>query len=430
MVFQDSKSALHPLIRIENQVAEEWTAHGRCSRGRAIELAREALARVGLDPERVGRSYSHELSGGMRQRVQIATALALNPALLELDEPSTALDTVTQKQIFDLVDLLRRRHGFATLLVTHDLPLAKERSDRVVRLERGRIVDVRRSADVVLARPVRPAASPGAEPPECVLEARSLAVAYARRGVFLSRSTSTRVVEDASLAIAAGETVALVGNSGSGKTSFVRGLLRLVEPVAGAVLYRPRAGAPVVDLRALDAPRLRATRPALGIVFQDPATSLDPRQRARDVLAEALSVRAVTPRESDEAIMRILEGVGLSTAHLERFPHQLSGGEAQRLCVARALATKPRVLVLDEALSSLDPTTRTRILDLLARLRREEGLACLLVTHDLASVETCADRVAVMAHGHIVECGATERVFAAPVHAQTRALLEARPGFS
>jgi peptide/nickel transport system ATP-binding protein len=360
-----------------------------------------------------------------------------------LDEPTTALDTVTQKMIFDLIDDLRAESGFATLLVTHDLALACERADRIVRLANGRVIDDRPAAIVAreLAVGARRAASvaeavtesdlgsraPGATGRESVIETRDLAVAYAVRGPLLSRKLGPPVVHDVSLAIAPGEALALVGNSGSGKTSFVRGLLRLVEPVSGAILYRARAGAALVDLRTLAGQNLRTVRPDLGVVFQDPSTSLDPRQRARDVLLEALAARGRTD-SSEATIARLLDDVGLTSAHLSRFPHQLSGGEAQRLCLLRALATEPRVLVLDEALSSLDPQLRTRILDLLTRLRRDSGLACLLVTHDLGSVETFADRVAVMANGRIVETGPTATIFRTPQSAETRALLAARAG--
>lgn len=425
VVFQDSKSALHPLLRVEDQVAEAWTAHAREREGRARVLARQALAGVGLDPARHGRAFPHQLSGGMRQRVQIATALALDPALLVLDEPTTALDTVTQKRIFDDLEGLRRARGFALLLVTHDLALARDRCDRIVRLEDGRVVEVVHSRDVIVPKPVLRRKSVGAATAESVLCARSVSVGYAAPGRWFRRGAFTRIVEDVSLDLDGGATVALVGNSGSGKTSLVRGLLRLVEPSSGSVRFRPAAGAEPVEILRLEGRALRGVRPDLAVVFQDPATSLDPRERARDVLVEALSTRHLD--RHDERVRALFEECGLDAEHLGRFPHQLSGGEAQRLCIARALATEPRVLVLDEALASLDTQHRERILALLAR-RRDAGLAILLVTHDLGSVEGLADRVYVMAHGRIVEGGATERLFATPGHAETRALLEARPG--
>ncbi len=438
MVFQDSKSALHPLMRIENQVAETWIAHRRCSGAQALTNARAALAHVGLDADLVARAFPHELSGGMRQRVQIATALALSPALLVLDEPTTALDTVTQKRIFELIERLRAASGFATLLITHDLPLALAWSDRIVRLEHGRIAPsgplaatARGSASAVrfgLDGAARSNTDRPRKQAENVLETRALSVAYPAQGRLLARRRGPLVVDQVSIALGPGEALALVGSSGSGKTTFVRGLLRLVEPVSGTIEFRRRDGESAIDLRTLDGSALREIRSDLGVVFQDPLTSLDPRQTVSSALREALEVRRVARGEIELSIARLLEDVGLTTAHGARFPHQLSGGEAQRVCLARTFASRPRVLVLDEALSSLDPTIRARMLEQLARLRREEGLACLFVTHDLASVEHFADRVAVMSAGRIVETGATERVFRAPAHAATRELLDARPG--
>ncbi|MBL8859425.1 MAG: ABC transporter ATP-binding protein [Planctomycetes bacterium] len=429
VVFQDPHGALNPLMRIEDQVAEAWTAHGRLARAEALERARAALARVGLDVERHARAYPHELSGGMRQRVQIAMALAHGPALLILDEPTTALDTVTQKRIFDLIDELRAAQEFAVLLITHDLPLAVERADRIVALERGRVLSDRSAADVEIESPRAPRPQGmEARRNQPRLDVLNLGVSYSVRSGWFSRARGPRIIDGVSLAIAPGEALALVGNSGSGKTTLVRAILRLVEADDGAIFYRRQDAGDPIDVRALSAPDLRAVRPDFGIVFQDPVASLDPRRRARQVLRDAHLVRADDTRDLSARIARSLDEVGLERHHLDRFPHQLSGGEAQRLCLARALATDPRVLVLDEALASLDPATRKRILDVLERLRAERGLACLLVTHDLGSVAAFADRVAVLVAGRIVESGPNERVFTEPRHAATRALLDARPG--
>lgn len=429
IVFQDHASALDPLMRVDEQVAEVWTAHEKIDPALARDRARAMLARVGLAEPRVQRAFPHELSGGMRQRVQIAMALALRPVLLILDEPTTALDTVTQAEVFTLIEDLRAQFGFAVLLITHDLALARAHSDRIARMERGCIVRRGPTTSILDLMRVQTERTRARAPArsDAVLAVRDLVVTIPRRATIgTAESPAVRVLDGVTFEIAPGECLAVVGNSGSGKSTLARALLRLREPDAGSIEYRTDSGAKL-DLLALAPGELRRLRPDLGLVFQDPSASLDPRWTARAVLFEALAMRSVAQTDRERRALELCADLGLEARHLDRYPHELSGGERQRLCLARALATRPRLLVLDEALSSLDQEQRTRILALLERLRTESGMACLLVTHDLGSVETCADRVAVLARGRIVEIGTTARVFAEPVQPETRALLAARP---
>jgi peptide/nickel transport system ATP-binding protein len=431
VVYQDPLAALNPLMRLGDQVAEAIAAHQDIAPEIARAQALRWIERVGLDdPERIAHAYPHQLSGGMRQRIVIAMAVASRPALLVLDEPTTSLDTVTQAHVLALLDELQAELGFAVLLVTHDLSLARGRCERALCMSAGRITDDG-PIETVLARlestraltdpPVRQ--EPAQREP--LLVVRDLAVAYPRRGGFAS-APAPRVLAGVSFDLRQGETLGLVGGSGAGKTTLARALLRLVEPSAGQVTVHTGSRGSSFDLLALDARTLRRVRPDIGIVFQDPAASLDPRRSVRDSLREALGVRDRTGRVLDDEARAWIERVGLAAHHLDRLPHQLSGGERQRVCISRALATSPRILVLDEALSSLDAAVRDEVLALLSNLRRERALASLFITHDLALVERFAERVAVLDAGRIVETGPTADVFAHPRSEITRALLAAR----
>jgi len=430
VVFQDPAQALNPFARIGRQLEYVALRHGIATAETAPQRAIEMLARVGLpDPERQARAYPHELSGGMRQRVMIALALIAGPELLIADEPTTALDVTVQAQILELLESLRE--DTALLLITHDLGIVAGRAERVVVLEKGRVVEAGATRDVFTApahahtrallnaapRLDRAAPAPGKRGNE-LLTIEKLSVSYE-----LGREGQLAAVRDADLSVAAGETVAIVGESGSGKTSLVRAVLGLVPANAGRITF---AG---VNVPAELKRRARHLRRDLALVFQDPAGSLDPQMRVADIVAEPLSVHepdmsATTRRRH---VITTLSQLGLGHEFLGRYPHQLSGGQAQRVAIARALILKPKVLICDEAVAALDGTVREEILAQLRHVQQDTGLAIVFITHDLAVVRAISHRVLVMYMGRVVELAGNERLFGDPLHPYTRALLAAVP---
>jgi peptide/nickel transport system ATP-binding protein len=433
MVFQEPMTALNPVQTIGAQVAETALIHGR-GRADAAARARAALDRVGLAGIPFGR-YPHELSGGQRQRVGIAMAVALRPKLLIADEPTTALDVATQAQVLDLLARLVAEDGMGLLLVTHDLAVAAGRADRLAVMREGRIVETGPAVEV-LAAPRHPytraleaaarlppraggaARAPGAallEVAEAVREHRT------PRPSLLAPRGRFRAVDGASLTVGRGETVALVGGSGCGKSTLARAALGL-EPLQGGAVRL--GGRPVI---APDVPR--ALRRRMQAVFQDPYGSFDPRWRVERLVAEPLHLldAAPTARQRRARVEAALARVGLSAADADRFPHEFSGGQRQRLAIARALIVEPDVVVLDEATSALDVSTRAQILALFARLAEGGAVGYLFIAHDLSVVRAVADRTLVMEGGRIVEQGPTEALFAAPRHPCTQALLAASP---
>ena len=436
MVFQEPMTALNPLMSIGDQVAEVVRLHRKVSRAQALAQARRALDRAGLPASQFGlERYPHQLSGGQRQRVAIAIAIALGPRLLIADEPTTALDAATQAAVLSLLTRLVREDGGALLLVTHDLAVVAEHADRVAVLRRGRLVE-QGATEQVLGHPasdytaglLRHARLQGLEPPPQpappeappLLELRGLVRERRRAGGLFARAQRLRAVDEVSLSVRRGETVGLVGESGCGKSTLLRTLLGLEPAQAGQVLLRGQ----------VFSGREAALRPAVQIVFQDPYGSFDPRWRVWQLVSEPL--HGCPGGRPDEAQCRhrvaaLLEQVGLRAADADRYVHQFSGGQRQRLAIARALITEPALVVLDEAVSALDVSVRAQVLALLARLSRELGLAYLFVSHDLAVVRAISQRVFVMDQGRIVESGATEAVFAAPRHEVTRRLLAATP---
>ena len=432
MVFQDPMLALNPYLRIGAQLAGILDAHG--IGGNSEERKRRvvaALARVGLpDPERQYASYPHELSGGMRQRALIASALLGEPELLIADEPTTALDVTVQAEVLDLVDQLREET--ALLLITHDLGVVAGHCERMLVLDQGRLVESGATAGVFrepesramqvmldaapsLAAPALEATGRGDR--KMLLSGEGLEVRYSvRRG-------SLDAVRNASLEIRAGETLAVVGESGSGKSSLARAVLGLVPAAAGKVVLGGR------ELATNLAARPAAERRELSLVFQDPVGSLCPSMTVGEIVAEPLRVQkqAMNLALRRERVLELLASVGIEASLHGRYPHELSGGQAQRVAIARALALEPKVLVCDEAVAALDGSVRQRILDLLSRIQEETGLAILFIAHDLAVVKDIAHHVAVMYLGRIVEYGPTATVFAEPGHPYTRALLDAVP---
>ena len=449
MVFQEPMTALNPILPVGRQVAEAVRVAGvvgsrRQAQARAVELLRE----VGIpDPERRARDLPGQLSGGMRQRVGIAMALAPSPRLLVADEPTTALDVTIQAQILDLLASVVESREMALLLISHDLGVVARSCGRVVVMDQGKVVeegDVGRifgaprhpvSRVLVNAVPRMPGAvSPEASPipdPEPILKVENLVKHFPRPRSSIARLVRDRIqeggavqaVDGVSLALAPGRTLALVGESGAGKSTVARCLTRLVEPDGGRILFRGE------DVGALSPAELRLFRSRVQLVFQDPFASLNPRLRVGAVLEEVLQVHglAADQRTSARRVLELLDQVGLPAGYRSRFPHQLSGGERQRVGIARALAVEPEVLICDEPVSSLDVRARRRILDLLTELQAELDLALLLIAHDLGVVAELADQVAVLYLGRVLEEGPAGAVLGNPLHPYTRALVAAVP---
>jgi peptide/nickel transport system ATP-binding protein len=443
MVFQEPMTSLNPSMRIGAQMREALKLHlglGEADcRARSIEM----LARVRIaDPESVLDCYPHQFSGGMRQRIMLASVMLPSPALLLADEPTTALDVLVQRDVLDVMVGLGRETGTGILLVTHDLALVAQYSSDMVVMRHGRVMETGATAEILAApctdytrtllaslprrsnetSPSGPSSSaPSPLPP--LLRIEKLVVNYygARRSLFSPRKV-TRPVRSVDLEIGRGELVAVVGESGSGKTTLARAVLRLVEPESGRITFDGQ------DMTALDRQGLRAVRARVGFVFQDPFSSLDPRLRVGDLIGEGLrNAHRVARSETVERVGRLLEEVGLTRAHAQRFPHQLSGGQRQRVAVARALIADPALLIADEPVSALDVTVQAELLRLLKRLQRERGFSCLFISHALGVVEQVADRVVVIHRGRIVEDGTRDDLFDDPRHPYSCALLGAAP---
>ncbi|MET9592084.1 ABC transporter ATP-binding protein [Streptomyces sp. NPDC006516] len=442
LVPQDPAVSLNPVQRIGTQVAEVLRIHHRASRRDANEAALELLARAGLPgPRALAARRPHELSGGMRQRVLIAVAMAGEPELIIADEPTSALDVTVQQAILDHLQALARDAGTALLLVTHDLGIAADRADRIAVMSQGRIVESAPTAQL-LSRPGDPytrrllgdtprldAVPVGLAPPPPPVPGRRplLEAEHLTKDFPLPRSAhgprTIRAVDDLNFTLHRGETVALVGESGSGKSTTARLLLRLTSPTAGRIHIH---GEDVTEARGR---RLRALRRRAQLVYQNPYASLDPRLTVHDVVAEPLRSFRVGDRADRSAQVRaLLQQVALPGSVLARRPAELSGGQRQRVAIARALALAPELVVCDEPVSALDVSVQAQILELLAELQRETGVAYLFVTHDLAVVRQIAHRVLVMEAGRLVEAAPADELFGAPGHAYTRRLLAAVPG--
>ncbi|MRX50969.1 dipeptide ABC transporter ATP-binding protein [Paracoccus sp. S-4012] len=431
MIFQEPMTALNPLMTIGDQVAEVLRVHHGMARAPARARARERLDRVGLTADRFPLDrWPHELSGGQRQRVAIAMAIAEKPDLLIADEPTTALDVTTQAQILDLLSGLVREEGMGLMLITHDLAVVAGRADRVAVMKDGAVVETGATEAVFRAR-AHPytralfAASTHVPPavPAPPKQAPLLSVREAVREYTLPRSgpfaspAVLRAVDAVNFDVAEGESLGLVGESGCGKSTLTRAILGL-DPLQGGEI---RLGGATVR------PGMPSTiRAGVQVVFQDPYGSFDPRWRVERLVAEPFHLTA-RPRDWRTRVAAALEEVGIEPDAGRRFIHEFSGGQRQRIAIARALIIRPRLIVLDEAVSALDVRVRAQVLDLLARLRAEHGLAYLFISHDLGVVRAITDRVLVMERGRIVEAGPTARVLEAPEHPYTRRLLAATP---
>lgn len=437
MIFQEPMTALNPVMRLGDQVMEALILHQGLDRATARVAALEAFGKVRIPaPEQRLNQFPHELSGGLRQRVMIAMALACRPDLLIADEPTTALDVTTQAEILALIRNLQAEIGMAVLFITHDMGVVAEIADRVVVLRHGEKAE-EGSATEVFASPkasytqVLMAASPrlGAGSPAPlpetppVLELEDIAVRFpVKRQRMFGPAMQYHAVNGVSLRIGRGETLGLVGESGCGKSTLARAALKLIEPVAGRIRLEG------TDITDLSAAQMRRHRARAQMVFQDPYASLNPRLPVRDLITEpALIAGHIRPDEALSLAEELLDKVGLERAAAQRYPHQFSGGQRQRLCIARALSVRPALIVADEAVSALDVSVAQQITDLMARLQHEEGISFLFISHDIAVVERVSHRIAVMYAGQIVETGRTDQVLGNPRHAYTRQLLNAVP---
>ena len=439
LVPQDPTVSLNPVQRIGRQVAEALRVHGLATRRGAPLAAIDLLERAGLpEPHVRARQYPHELSGGMRQRVLIAIAIAAGPALLIADEPTSALDATVQKRILDHLEELTRDAGTAVLLVTHDLGVAADRADRIAVMSGGRLVE-HGPTERILTAPTDPytrtllASAPGlarvvVPTPRAPVEAPPL---VSVRGLVkdfplprsAGRGATLRAVDDVSFDIGRGETLALVGESGSGKSTTARLVLRLADPTAGTVTFD---GADITGLRG---EAWRALRRRAQLVYQNPYASLDPRFSIAEVITEPLrAFRICSNTEQRARAADLVDRVALPASVLDRTPAELSGGQRQRVAIARALALEPDLVVCDEPVSALDVSVQAQVLDLLAELQAEQGLAYLFISHDLAVVRRIAHRVGVMRDGRLLELTPTEELFASPREEYTRELLAAVAG--
>ncbi|QEW20209.1 ABC-transporter ATP-binding protein [Marinibacterium anthonyi] len=458
MIFQEPMTSLNPVFTIERQMTDGLRLHRGLTGTQARAEALSLLKQVRIpEPERRLRQYPHELSGGMRQRVVIAMAIACKPRLLIADEPTTALDVTIQAEILALIDRLKRETGMAVLFITHDMAVVAQMADRVVVMYRGNLVEEGPVARIFSApqqdytrallaavprlgemrgkpapEPMRligdsvPAvAAPVDEtPPETLLEVANLTTRFpVKGGLFRRTVANVHAVEDVSFTIAKGQTLAMVGESGCGKSSCGRSLLRLSEPTSGQVLL-DRMDVLALNDRDL---RRRAWRD-MQMVFQDPFASLNPYMRLGQHVAEPLANYGIASgAEAQDRIATLFDRVHLPRSYMARFPHELSGGQRQRVAIARALAVNPKLIIADEAVSALDVSVQAQVLNLMMELQGELGVSFLFISHDMAVVERVAHRVGVMYMGRLVEIGSRAQIFESPQHAYTRALLSAVP---
>jgi peptide/nickel transport system ATP-binding protein len=431
VVFQEPMTSLNPSMTIGRQLEEGLVLHTKLSpqdrRARILDM----LKRIGIkNPEGALAAYPHEFSGGMRQRIMLASVMLLKPALLIADEPTTALDAVIQRDVMELMVELTRAEGTAVLLISHDLPMVARYTSRIVVMEKGSIVEQGRTKDLLDAPqhdytrkllsslPFRGEARALDTSKAPMVSARNIVVDYAGRKSLLKKAKPKRALHGISIDIHEGEVVALVGGSGSGKTTLGRTIAGLVKESEGDIRFQGRS-------RDED---WRDYRLNCQMVFQDPYSSLDPRMTILALVEEALRlVPDLDAQAKRKRALETLEEVGLNADYASRYPHELSGGQRQRVAIARAIARRPRFLIADEPVSALDVTVRAQVLDLFSDLQKRYGFSCLFISHDLGVVEQVADRVVVMQDGRIIEEGDRDTIFDNPRQAYTRRLLSAIP---
>ncbi len=458
MIFQEPMTSLNPVFTIERQLVDELKAHRGLKRKEARARALELLRSVRVpEPERRLKQYPHELSGGMRQRVVIAMAMACEPRLLIADEPTTALDVTIQAEILALIDRLKRENHMAVLFVTHDMAVVAQMADRVVVMYRGKIVE-EGDVETIFENPqadytrillaavpklgeMRGTATPApmrgvgdfasvsrnvsASRPQSrrLLEVKNLTTRYPVRGGVLRRVVANiHAVEDVTFSVNLGETFSLVGESGCGKSSCGRSILRLVEPQSGEIWVNGR------EIRGLGQTDLREARRDMQTVSQDPFASLNPLRRLRDQVAEPLiNFNLASKSEIADRVAELFDRVDLPRNFLNRYPHELSGGQRQRVAIARAIAPHPSLVIADEAVSALDVSVQAQVLNLLAELQADLGLSFLFISHDIAVVERISHQVGVMYLGRLVELGSRSAVFEDARHPYTKTLMAAVP---
>lgn len=438
MVFQEPMVSLNPALTVGFQMTEALVLHYGMSVAEARERCLAMLAQVKIaDPVACFDAYPHQFSGGMRQRIMLASVLVMKPRLLIADEPTTALDAIVQKEVMDIMVSLTREMGTAILLVSHDLALVAHYASRVVVLRQGQTIEAGDTSTILLSPrhdytralldslPLRGEAATrmegGSGPP--LIEAKSLCVEFKKKApLFWRKPTVFRAVEDADFNVFEGETLAVVGESGSGKTTLGRALVRLVRESSGSLRFDGR------EITGLSGPALKRHRLQTQMVFQDPFSSLDPRMDLAAIVAEGLrNVRGLAAAERRQRACDMLAEVGLPGDYAGRHPHELSGGQRQRVCIARAIVAKPRFVVADEPVSALDVTIQKQILILMKNLQAKFGFTYLFISHDLGVVEQIADRVVVMYRGRILETGSRDAIYDRPRHPYTRRLLQATP---
>lgn len=447
MIFQEPMRSLSPLHRLGDQVAEVLRLHRNMGRRAAKRAVIEQFEKVGfVDPLRAWKSYPFEMSGGMRQRAMIAMAMVAKPELLIADEPTTALDVTTQAQVLGLIRSLQAETGMGVILVTHDLGVVANMAQRVVVMNKGRVME-RGDAQEVLGSPAHPytaklfaaapmipavaAPAPASTKPadDVILDLRDVSKTYTMRAGGWRKPVSVSACQHVDLHLPRGKTLAIVGESGSGKTTCARIAMGAERPDAGGeVLFRPDPAAAPLAVHDLSPTERTAFQRQAQMVFQDPYSSLSPRMRVQQALTEPMEVHNIgTARDRREKAAEMLRWVGLNPDMLGRFPHAFSGGQRQRLSIARALTLDPKLLICDEPTSALDVSVQEQILTLLEDIRDRANLSYLFISHDLAVVARIADEVAVMRAGVIVEQAPPDTLFYNPQHPYTRALIAAQP---
>jgi peptide/nickel transport system ATP-binding protein len=466
MIFQEPMTSLNPVLTCGDQVMETIVLHKKnISRNSAREKTLEWFKRVKLpDPEMIFFRYPHQLSGGQKQRVMIAMAMSCEPSLLICDEPTTALDVTVQKTILQLIKELQLESGMGVIFITHDLGVVAEVADRAIVMYKGEIVEQNTVRNIftkpvhsytkalIACRPVNhergkrlpvvsdfmevgnsekrkdaiistPSLASQKEPP-VLLKAENLSVWFPAKKTFFGKAKSfTKAVDNVSFEVIKGETLGLVGESGCGKTTLGRTLLKLIEPTSGSIIYKGK------DLATINKNALHTLRKDIQIVFQDPYSSLNPRLSIGPALAEPMKVHKVlsTEKERKEKVIELLEKVNLKAEHFNRYPHEFSGGQRQRIVIARALALNPSFIICDESVSALDVSVQAQVLNLLNDLKKEFGFTVIFISHDLSVVRYISDRIMVMNKGKIEECGKADEVYYNPISDYTKNLIAAVP---